>query len=71
MIHEARAEKKLIPGLLYVDPLDVPFDDEMRMVDEPLGALPLERVRPPKSVLDEIVESLRTGKGAAAAGGGG
>ena len=71
VIHEARAEKKLITGLLYVDPLDVPFDDEMRMVDEPLGALPLERVRPPKSVLDEIVESLRTGKGAGAAGGGG
>ena len=49
----------------------MPFDDEMRMVDEPLATLPLERVRPPKSVLDEIVESLRTGKGAGAAGGGG
>jgi hypothetical protein len=28
-------------------------------VDEPLGTLPLERVRPPKSVLEEIMEEYR------------
>jgi 2-oxoglutarate ferredoxin oxidoreductase subunit beta len=69
-IHEAHREGKLVTGLLYVDPDDVPFDDEMKLVDEPLASLPLERVRPPRVVLDEIVESLRTGRGVGAAGGG-
>jgi 2-oxoglutarate ferredoxin oxidoreductase subunit beta len=71
VIHEARSEERLITGLLYVNPQDVPFDVEMKMVDEPLATLPIERVRPPKRVLDEIIESMRTGKGVGAAGGGG
>jgi 2-oxoglutarate ferredoxin oxidoreductase subunit beta len=71
VIHEAQREAKLITGLLFVNPQDVPFDAEMKIIDQPLGSLPIERVRPPKTVLDEIVESLRTGKGAGAAGGGG
>jgi hypothetical protein len=29
------------------------------VVDEPLASLPLERIRPPKTALDEIMESLR------------
>ena len=31
----------------------------LNLVDEPLATLPLERTRPPKAVLDEIMESLR------------
>ena len=69
--HEARRENKLITGLLFVDPSVPPFDVELKLADPPLATLPLESVRPPRSVLDEIVEALRTGKGAAAAGGGG
>jgi 2-oxoglutarate ferredoxin oxidoreductase subunit beta len=71
VIHESQRERKLITGLLYVNPQDVPFVTEMRMAEEPLAALPLERVRPPRRVLEEIVEALRTGKGAPAAAGGG
>ena len=71
VIHEARSEEKLITGLLFVNPGDESFMDEMRMLDEPLVSLPIERVRPPRAVLDEIIEQLRTGKGAPAAGGGG
>jgi len=46
-------------GLLYVEPGKVDFCTQLNLVDEPLATLPLERVRPPKSALDEIMESLR------------
>lgn len=46
-------------GLLYVEPDKVDFCTQLNLVDEPLATLPLERVRPPKSALDEIMESLR------------
>jgi len=71
VILEARREQKLITGLLYVNPEDESFAEENLMADEPLASLPLERVRPSRAVLDGIVEQLRTGKGAPAAGGGG
>jgi 2-oxoglutarate ferredoxin oxidoreductase subunit beta len=61
-IHEARSEQKLITGLLYAEPRLMPFEDELKLIDEPLATLPLERVRPPKSVLDGIMEQLKTGK---------
>ena len=32
---------------------------QLNVVDEPLATLPLERTRPPKAALDEIMESLR------------
>jgi hypothetical protein len=48
VIHEARAEQKLITGLLYVNPKTHTFHDELRMVDAPLSTLPLEQVRPPQ-----------------------
>jgi 2-oxoglutarate ferredoxin oxidoreductase subunit beta len=71
VIHEAQRERRLITGLLYINPADVPFEDEIKLVDEPLATLPLERVRPPKRVLDEIMEQMRTGKGLSSPAGGG
>ena len=35
------------------------FLTQLNVVDEPLASLPLERVRPGKEALDEIMESLR------------
>ncbi len=61
VIREGAAEDKLITGLLYVDPAQKGFDHELGLVDEPLASLPLERVRPGREVLDEIMASLRTG----------
>ncbi len=60
---ESRRERKILTGLLYVDPNQTPFEDELGLVDTPLAALPLERVRPPRQVLEEIMEQLKTGKG--------
>jgi hypothetical protein len=69
-IREARREQKLITGLLYINPKTHPFDVEHAMVDEPLASLPLETVRPPRAVLDEMMRSYAEGSVAAAAGGG-
>jgi 2-oxoglutarate ferredoxin oxidoreductase subunit beta len=71
MIREARGEQKLITGLLYAEPGLKPFEDELNMVDAPLATLPLEQVRPPKSVLEAVMEQLKTGKGMTAPAGGG
>jgi len=71
VIHEARRESKLITGLLYVNEATRPFEDELALTNEPLAALPLERVRPPRAVLDGILEQLRTGRGLTAPAGGG
>jgi hypothetical protein len=35
------------------------FIDTLNLVDEPLAFLPVERTRPPKAALDEIMEALR------------
>jgi len=69
-IREARDDMKFVTGLLYVNTGTHRFDVEMKLVDEPLATLPLERVRPPKSVLDAIMASYREGSAAAGAGGG-
>ena len=46
-------------GLLYVEPDKDDFCSLLNLVDEPLAFLPLDRTRPPKAALDDIMESLR------------
>jgi len=69
-LRQGQQEAKLVTGLLYVDPGTRPYEDELHLAETPLASLPLEAVRPPKSVLDEIMERYRKGSVAAAAGGG-
>ncbi len=69
-LREARAEMKFVTGLIYVNTAAHRFDDEMRLTDEPLASLPLERVRPAKSVLDSIMKSFREGSAPVGSGGG-
>jgi len=70
VIRDARDELKLLTGLLHVNTGTHRFDQEMQMIDEPLATLPLDRVRPPKSVLDSIMASYREGSAPVGAGGG-
>jgi 2-oxoglutarate ferredoxin oxidoreductase subunit beta len=70
-LHEARRDGSLVTGLLYVEPELPPFEDELRLIETPLAALPLDRARPSRQVLEEIMEQLKTGKGMAAPAGGG
>jgi len=46
-------------GVLYLERDRPNFVDLLNIVDEPLATLPLAKVRPPKSALDEIMETLR------------
>ena len=46
-------------GILYVAPEKQDFVDLLNMVEEPLATLPLARVRPPESALDEFMDAHR------------
>jgi 2-oxoglutarate ferredoxin oxidoreductase subunit beta len=70
MLHEARSEMRLVTGLIHVDPDKTRFDDEANVVEEPLAGLPLERVRPERSVLEAIMTSYREGSAPVGSGGG-
>jgi 2-oxoglutarate ferredoxin oxidoreductase subunit beta len=56
---EAARGGEVLTGVLFVDANAPAFIETMDVVDEPLATLPEERVRPPRAVLDAIVESLR------------
>ena len=59
VLHETRARGEFATGLIYVEPKKPDFLDVLNIVDEPLATLPQERVRPPKQVLQEIMDDLR------------
>ena len=46
-LEQARREQKLLTGLLYVEPEQMPFEEDLKLVETPLAALTLERARPP------------------------
>jgi 2-oxoglutarate ferredoxin oxidoreductase subunit beta len=58
-LHEVSRRGEFATGVIYVEPDREDFTELLNMVDEPLATLPLEKVRPPKAALDEIMESLR------------
>ena len=54
--------KAALPGAevtVHIEPDRDDFLKQLNVVDEPLASLPLERTRPPKAALDEIMEALR------------
>ena len=56
---EAHERGEVLTGIFYVDTQKPSFIDLLNIVDEPLGQLAPERVRPGKPVLDEIMARLR------------
>ena len=56
---EAHHEGETLTGVFYIDPNKPTFMDLLQVTDEPLATLPAEAVRPPKAVLDEVMESFR------------
>ena len=50
---------EFLTGLIYVDPKRKNFLDLLNLVDEPLAILPMEKTRPPREVLEEVMESLK------------
>jgi 2-oxoglutarate ferredoxin oxidoreductase subunit beta len=59
LIHESARRGEFATGILYIEPDKDDFLTLLDVVDEPLASLPLERVRPGREALDEIMESLR------------
>ncbi len=59
LIHETSERGEFATGVLYVEPAKEDFLGLLNIVDEPLATLPIERVRPGRHVLDEVMESLK------------
>jgi 2-oxoglutarate ferredoxin oxidoreductase subunit beta len=59
LLHETARRGEFATGILYIEPDKDDFVSLLNLVDEPLATLPLERVRPPRAALDEVMESLR------------
>src|ERR687888_1094867 len=56
---EARQEDEVLTGIPYVSPSAPTFLYQLKLVDEPLATLPESAVRPPPSVLEEVMARLR------------
>ena len=59
VLHETTRRGEYATGLLYVEPEKRDFCSLLNLVDEPLSQLPVERVRPSREALDEIMERQR------------
>jgi 2-oxoglutarate ferredoxin oxidoreductase subunit beta len=59
VLTEAHDQGEIVTGLFYVDTKRKDFLELLNVVDEPLATLPESRVRPPRQVLDELMEELR------------
>jgi 2-oxoglutarate/2-oxoacid ferredoxin oxidoreductase subunit beta len=59
VLHETLRRGEFATGVIYVEPDKDDFITQLNLVDTPLAALPMDRTRPGKAVLDEVMESLR------------
>jgi len=54
----AHAKEEVLTGVFYVDTQQPSFTELLNLVDEPLGALPEERVRPSREKLESAMQAL-------------
>jgi len=59
VLHETAGRGEYATGLLFIDSQKHDFCSQLNLVDEPLAALPAERTRPSRAVLDELMERQR------------
>jgi len=59
LLHETARRGEFATGIIYIEPDKEDFLTMLNTVDTPLAFLPTETVRPPKAVLDELMEELR------------
>ena len=59
LLAEAHEKGETLTGVFYIDPKKPTFIDLLNMTDKPLATLPESVIRPPKSVLDEIMADLK------------
>jgi len=58
LLTESHDKGEIITGLFYVNTRQENFLTLLNVIDEPLATLPESKVRPPKEVLDEVMQSL-------------
>ena len=59
VLEEAHSKGEMLTGVFYVNTQAPSFVELLNLVEEPLARLPESVIRPPRQVLDEIMESLR------------
>jgi 2-oxoglutarate/2-oxoacid ferredoxin oxidoreductase subunit beta len=59
VLAEAHDKGEILTGVFYVNTKAPTFMDLLNIGDQPLGQLPESMVRPPKSVLDEVMAELK------------
>jgi 2-oxoglutarate ferredoxin oxidoreductase subunit beta len=59
LLHETAARAEFATGVIYIAPDQENFVDAMNMVERPLAFLDDAATRPPKAVLDELMDGLR------------
>jgi 2-oxoglutarate ferredoxin oxidoreductase subunit beta len=59
LLHESNVRGEFATGILYIEPDKEDFIEALNLIDEPLATLPDARVRPPKAVLDKLMDALR------------
>ncbi len=59
LLHEAQEKREFLTGLIYVEPEKKDFLSLLGLPEEPLATLPLERVRPGREALTQMMEELR------------
>src|SRR3954468_7156909 len=57
-LHDANKKGEVLTGLLHIDVKKPSFIELLNLVDEGLATLPQEKVRPPKEVLDKVMQGL-------------
>jgi 2-oxoglutarate ferredoxin oxidoreductase subunit beta len=58
-LEEAEKKHEVLTGVLYVNTQKPTFVEMLNMTEEPVATLPESKVRPPKSVLDQVMEEMR------------
>jgi len=58
LLTESHDKGEVITGLFYVNTKQENFLTLLNVVDEPLATLPESRVRPPKEILDQVMQAL-------------
>lgn len=58
LLHETARRGEFATGIIYIEPDRDDFLQTLNLVDEPLAFLPAERTRPPKAVLDALMNDL-------------
>ena len=59
LLAEADAKGEVLTGVLYVNTSKPTFLDQLNLTDGPVATLPESQTRPPKTVLDQVMEELR------------